>query len=94
VTLEQFTQAQLEMVAASSLDEFLPTLWVLGPEKVDVKVLSDLPADDLSSAVEQWVEVAAKGSDCFYAFRKDARTLACVSLVGSGRHERLAVVVD
>jgi hypothetical protein len=85
--------AQKQLIAEWGFDGYLPTLWVVSANAVDVNVLADAPdGDELERIARDWAQQKAQKHDYYLAFKADDSHLKIVARVGAVTSEELVQV--
>ena len=93
MTVDDFIDAQQQLIAEGDFDGYLPTLWVETPGQVKVNVLMDAPdGEELETVAREWAQQMARKHDYCLAFKADDSRLKVVARVGGVSSERIVPV--
>lgn len=91
--LEQFIAVQKELIAEGDFIGYLPTLWIVATNQVQVNVLADAPdEDDLEQVARDWALQMAREHDYFLAFKADGFRLEVVARIQGIQQERIVPI--
>lgn len=93
--LEKFIAVQKELVAEGDFADYLPALWVVTTNQVQVNVLADAPDEgDLERVARDWALQMAREHDYFLAFKSDGFRLKVVARIQGIQQERVVQITD
>jgi len=95
MTVKEFIAAQKELIAEGHFVGYLPTLWIVTTNQVQVNILADSPdEDDLERVARDWALQMAREHDYFLAFKSDGFRLKVVARVQGIQQECVVQITD